>query len=375
MARRRALAALERVPDSRSAHQPHAAAPHPRAPAIRSRRPGHAFPGARARCADRGAGRGRVHAVHRAGRGASRRASARAAGRVWTRRHRTHGTGWPPFMADPVVTALGNGRYLVDVGGARHMAYGVRQGQARLGVRGRRGRRGRIATATPAPLRRIEDDTRAVGAHARARAVHHGRAGSAGRERRRAGDARSHEDGAARTRAARRHRDRCFVPDWAHGQRRATVWWSWSRDTDAALRPPRASRRQSPRPPISTTWSRTSSARGPPRSPCAGRPPKTSATARSTCRWTANRWGCCGTASRVTREIHAGTARAARAQHAVSTRAAVHGWRGRPRALPGGQQVRLGHLFAAGAAGRIPGRRSDLSEPDARARRARGGHA
>ena len=51
----------ERVPDSRSAHQPAAAAPHPGAPAIRGRRPGHAFPGAGARCADRCAAGGRGH--------------------------------------------------------------------------------------------------------------------------------------------------------------------------------------------------------------------------------------------------------------------------------------------------------------------------
>jgi 3-methylcrotonyl-CoA carboxylase alpha subunit len=31
-------------------------------------------------------------------------------------------------MADPVVTVLGNGRYLVNAGTARHLAYGVRQG-------------------------------------------------------------------------------------------------------------------------------------------------------------------------------------------------------------------------------------------------------
>jgi 3-methylcrotonyl-CoA carboxylase alpha subunit len=33
-------------------------------------------------------------------------------------------------MADPVLTALDNGRYQVDVGSARHLAYGVRHGQA-----------------------------------------------------------------------------------------------------------------------------------------------------------------------------------------------------------------------------------------------------
>ena len=29
-------------------------------------------------------------------------------------------------MSEPAVTSLGNGRYLVEVGGARHLAYGVR---------------------------------------------------------------------------------------------------------------------------------------------------------------------------------------------------------------------------------------------------------
>ena len=33
-------------------------------------------------------------------------------------------------MAEPAVTALGNGRYQVDAGGERHLTYGVRQGQA-----------------------------------------------------------------------------------------------------------------------------------------------------------------------------------------------------------------------------------------------------
>jgi len=30
----------------------------------------------------------------------------------------------------PTVTSLGNGRYLVDVGGMRHVAYGVRHGRS-----------------------------------------------------------------------------------------------------------------------------------------------------------------------------------------------------------------------------------------------------
>ena len=77
----------------------------------------------------------------------------------------------------------------------------------------------------------------------------------------------------------------------------------------------------------------------------------------------------------VTREIQPGP-HELRAHNTLFRRALpVHGGRGRPRALPRGQQVRLGHLFAAGAPGRVPGRRSDLSDPDARARRARGGHA
>jgi len=33
-------------------------------------------------------------------------------------------------MAEPAVTALGSGCYQVDVGSERHLAYGVRQGQA-----------------------------------------------------------------------------------------------------------------------------------------------------------------------------------------------------------------------------------------------------
>lgn len=32
-------------------------------------------------------------------------------------------------MSEPAVTPLGDGRYLVEVGGARRMAYGVRQGR------------------------------------------------------------------------------------------------------------------------------------------------------------------------------------------------------------------------------------------------------
>jgi 3-methylcrotonyl-CoA carboxylase alpha subunit len=33
-------------------------------------------------------------------------------------------------MAEPAITALGSGRYQVDVGSERHLVYGVRQGQA-----------------------------------------------------------------------------------------------------------------------------------------------------------------------------------------------------------------------------------------------------
>ena len=82
VARRRALAALNAFPilGVRTNHSLlRRILEHPR---FARRRPRHAFPGARARCVDGAAGPGRARAVHRAGRGSSRRATARAAGPV-----------------------------------------------------------------------------------------------------------------------------------------------------------------------------------------------------------------------------------------------------------------------------------------------------